>query len=321
MIKAKLLLAAVLSLSVTGVAAETSFPTKPIRIIVPYLAGGSTDVSARLVAGKMEEYLGQTVIVENRPGGDSLIGTRAVASARPDGYTLLVTADSFSLLPALKNNLGYDSMKDFIGIGPIVSAPLIMNVPGDLPVSNAQEFITYAKESGDNFSYVVPGIGTPNHAFSEMFFEKVDIEKRVTIPFNGGSAAIIEVASGRIPLFFSDYVSSAPHIATGRLKPLAVTSDERMSALPDVPSLTEQGVDLDYEYWLGMLVRAGTPPDVVQKLSAALHHALQDEAVSKKFKDDGNNINLISPEEFTAQIHAEIPAYTQLLEQLGIEKN
>jgi len=321
MIKTKLVAALLLTVSATGMATESAFPIKPVRIIVPYLAGGSTDVSARLVAGKMEEYLGKPVIVENRPGGDSLIGTRAVAASRPDGYTLLVTANSFSLLPSLKNKLGYDPIKDFVGIGPIVYAPLIMNVPSSLAVSNAQEFITYAKKSGDSFSYVVPGIGTPNHTFSETFFEKVGIDKRVVIPFSGGSAGIIEVSSGRIPLFFSDYVSAAPHITTGRLKPLAVTSKKRMNALPNVPSLTEQGIDLEYEYWLGMVARAGTPPEVVEKLSDALQYALQDEAVSKKFKDDGNNIKQISADEFTGVIRAEIPAYSKLIEQLGIEKN
>lgn len=300
--------------------AEPAYPGKPVRVIVPQIAGGINDVAVRLVTKKMGEYLGQPFIVENRAGGDTIIGTRAVKDAAADGYTLLGTHNGFSALPALKDNAGYAPVQDFRGIGPIMQAPFILDVPGDQPYKTLPDFITHAKAAPDKISFASPGFGTPNHIATEIFFRKTGIKGLTHVPFKGAAAAVIEVAGGRIPFYVDAYVTSAPHFQSGKIRPLAVTSAQRIPALPNVPTLQEQGIDFVYEYWLGLLAPKGTPDAVVKRLSDALRFAANDPELQQRYRAEGAHIPFMAPAEFDSLIRREVDEVTKLMNELGVEK-
>ncbi|SCU76866.1 putative Bug-like extracytoplasmic solute binding receptor, TTT family [Cupriavidus necator] len=304
----------------TGIAAGGAYPVKPVRVIVPYLPGGITDSVARLVARQMSAELGQPFIVENRAGADSLIGTRAVKEAPADGYTILATSNAFSILPALKKAPGYTPLTDFRGIGPMMTAPFVLDVGSGQPYCSVQDLIAKAKDNAAPISYASPGTGTPNHIATEIFFRKTGIQGLTHVPFKGASAAVIEVASERIPFYMDAYATSAPHIRSGKIRPLAVTSARRIAALPDVPTLVEQNIDFTYEYWLGMLVRAGTPDSVVERLSSALRQALTTPALRERMASEGATVRFIPPAEFDGIIRKEVEDIARLQSDLRIEK-
>lgn len=301
-------------------AQEKAYPNRPIRVIVPTMAGGINDVVARLVSKKMSEFLGQPMVVDNRAGGDSIVGTRAVKEAPADGYTVLVTHNGFSSLPAIKLAPGYEPQTDFRGVGPMMMAPFILEVPGEQRYRNLPEFIASAKANPTQLSFASPGIGTPNHIATEMFFRKTGISNLTHVPFRGASAAVIEVAGGRIPFYADAYASSAPHYKSGKIRPLAVTSASRLPLLPDVPTLKELNVDLTYEYWIGMVAPKATPEPVVQRLSDALKFALNDAALQERFRSEGARIPSLTPAQFDVLIDKEVREAGALIKDLGIEK-
>lgn len=300
--------------------AADRYPTKPVRVIVPFLAGGVTDVTARIIAQKMSEHLGQPFIVDNRAGADSIIGTRAVKDAPADGYTILATSNQFSIVPELKQDPGYVPQKDFRGVGPMMTAPFILDMAADQPYRSIHDFIADAKANPGKIAFATPGTGSPNHLVTEMFFQRAGIKNLTHVPFKGAAAAVVEVASGRIPFYVDAYPSSAPHIKSGKIRVLAVTSGKRLPVLPDVPTLAEQNINLTYEYWLGMLVRQGTPDDVVRRLSDALRHALASREVQERFKGDGANLTFMTPGEFDAVISKEVAELGKVIRDLKIEK-
>ncbi|RTZ45479.1 tripartite tricarboxylate transporter substrate binding protein [Candidimonas sp. SYP-B2681] len=300
--------------------AADQFPTKPIRIIVPFLAGGSTDAAARLFARKMGEYLDQSVIVENRVGADGTIGARAVKNSSADGYTLLATSNAFSIVPALKTNPGYVPMDDFRGIGPMVTAPFFIDVAANQPYKTIHEFIEAAKADPEKILYAIPGIGSPNHIAIETLFQKTGVQNVTSVSYSGTAAAIIDVAAGRIPFYASDYVSTAPHAKTGKIRILAVTSEKRLPVLPDVPTLLEQNIDVAYTYWLGLLVPAKTPDHHVQRLSDALQFAMSSKELQEHYRNEGAELAFIKPADFDRLITKEVSDAAKLLSDLKIEK-
>jgi tripartite-type tricarboxylate transporter receptor subunit TctC len=253
--------------------AADSFPTRPVRIVVNTAPGGLVDVTTRLVAEKMREKLGQPVIVENRAGGDGLVGLRSVKAAPPDGYTLLSTAGTIAIQPAVKQDAGYDLVKDFTGVGPMVRSALLMVVGSGQPDKTLADFITRATAYPKAVSYASAGVGTTTHIGAAMFLQQSGLNL-MHVPYKGNAAAMPDVMTGRVDMIFEAYGSGASKVKEGTLRALGVTSTTRLPALPEVPTIAEQGVtNFSYYLWIGVVAPAGTPKDVVQRLSDALRSA------------------------------------------------
>ncbi|AHG64118.1 Bug family tripartite tricarboxylate transporter substrate binding protein [Advenella mimigardefordensis] len=278
--------------------AATDFPTKPIRIVVPAAPGGALDLTTRLVAEKMSEDLGQTIIVDNRPGAGSLIGTRYVKTAKADGYTLLSQANGFTLLPQTKINPGYDPAKDFTGIGFMTRSPLVIETSTTQPEGTLQDFMARVKANPGQLSYGHGGVSTPIHLAAASFLHKTGLNM-LSVPYKGNGPVLLDVIGNRLHLVFDGYISSAPFIGNGQLRPLAVTSDKRMESLKDVPTLKEQGVDFSYTLWLGLLAPSGVPNEVVNRLSQSLKYALESKELNKRFIEEGSDPTFVTPAFFT----------------------
>jgi tripartite-type tricarboxylate transporter receptor subunit TctC len=312
--------AALLSLALaaaSSAAAADAFPSHPVRIIVPASPGGALDLTTRLVAAKMSEKLGQTVIVDNRPGGDSILGTRLAKEAPADGYTILATANGFSLLPFLKLDPGYDPLKDFTGLGLMIRSPMVMDVGVNQPERTVKDFIAEAK--GGRLTFASGGVGGPPHVAAVMFFQAAGLD--VThVPYKGNGAAMPDVISGRVNTIFDGYISSAAFIKGGKLRPLAVTSAQRMAVMPEVPTFVEQGVDYTYTLWLGLVMRAGTPQDAVQKLSEALKYATSSKELDERFRSEGSDPSFVTPNEFNDYLTKEVAQMGKLASELRLPK-
>ena len=299
------------------VTAADAFPVRPVRIIIPAAAGGGLDLTTRLIATKMSVKLGQSVIVENQAGGDTLVGTRYVKSAAADGYTILAQANGLTILPELKENPGFDPLKDFTGIGFLARAPFLMEVAATDPSKTLQEFIARARK--ETLSFASGGIGGPPHMSAVMFLKNQRLDLTM-VPYRGNGAALPDVASGRVSMIFDTYVSSLPYIQSGKLRALAVTSTQRIAPLPDVPTFKEAGVDYSYSLWLGLVVRSGTPRDIVNRLSEALRFALEDNEIKTRLISEGSDPTFVTPEDFNAYLVNEVAEMKQLVRELEIPK-
>jgi tripartite-type tricarboxylate transporter receptor subunit TctC len=293
------------------------FPNKPLRIIVPVPPGGAMDVSVRLVALKMGEKLGQSIVVENRPGGDTVLGTRVVKELPADGYTILAQSNTFSTQPALKKEPGYDPLRDFIPLGPIIRGPVIVEQGAEQPDKSIKDFTARARAS--KLSYATPGIGSAPHLAAALVLQKLGLDV-MHVPYKGASAAYPDVIAGRVNLFVDGYAGSAQFITSGKMHALAVTGPTRINVLPDVPTLLEQGIDVNFSYWIGLIVKAGTPRDVVTKLSDALKYALGTKELTERFRADGVDGSFMAPAEFRDYIAREIVDMGKLISDLKIPK-
>jgi tripartite-type tricarboxylate transporter receptor subunit TctC len=300
-------------------AAET-FPTKPVRIVVNVAAGGLTDVTTRLVAQKMAAKLGQPVVVDNRAGADGLLGIRYVKTSPADGYTLLATAGTVAIQPAVRQDPGYDLIKDFTGIGPMVRSPLVMVVGPNEPDKTLADFMARAKANPNKLSYASAGVGSTTHIGAAMFLHKTGLSL-LHVPYKGNGAAMADVIGGRVPMIFEAYGSGAPKIKAGQLRALGVTSTTRLAAFPELPTVAEQGVpNFSYYLYLGLLAPAGTPKDVVQRLSEALRSATSSNDLKERFAADGTEAMTMSPEEFNEFLKRDVAQMAELVTTLKIEK-
>ena len=243
------------------------YPNQPIRIIVPYTAGGSSDFVARTVGAKMQENLGRAVVVENRPGGNAVIGTELVAKARPDGYTLLLGGTSIlTANPALYKNLPYDTLRDFAPITNAVESPIVVVANPKVPVNSIKELIAYAKANPGKLNYGSAGVGNTLHLAAEMFC-LVTGTKMTHIPYKGASQALTDLLGGSIQLMFDLPQTPLSNIQAGRLKAFAVTGEKRIDAMPDVPTMAQAGVpEYNFATWIGLVAPANTPPAIVTRL-------------------------------------------------------
>lgn len=311
---------AAFALALVGTApamAQDRYPTKPIRIVVPYPPGGALDVTTRLVGQKMTEKLGQPFIVENRAGGDTILGTGIVKNAPADGYTILSQSNGFSSAPALKREPGFDPLKDFTPIGPMVRGPIIVEVGGEQPDRTLKDFIARAKTA--SLTYASPGVGTAPHFAAAMMLNKLGIDV-LHVPYKGAAAAYQDVLTGRVDMFFDGYAGSAPFIKSGKFRALASTGPSRLSNLPDVPTLVEQGIDVTHLYWFGLIVKAGTPREVVERLSEALRYATGDKELNNRFRADGVDPSFMSPADFREFIATEVAQLARLAAELKLPK-
>lgn len=264
-----------------------AFPIKPITIVVHSSPGGQLDLTARALAPAMSEFLNQAVIIENKPGASGLIGIQQVKRSPADGYTILAAASTISALPSLKLNPGYNLKADFSGIGGMVKFPFIAVTAASSEFNTAKEFVAKAKANPEMYSYASGGNGSTSDLAAALLISKEKVNV-LNIPYKGNGAALPDVISGRVEVFFEVYGIVKPHISAGRLKPLAVTSAQRLPELPDVPTVNEQlNNDYVFDLWLGLFAPKGTPPEVMSHLQAALKFALDNPDTQSKFKREG----------------------------------
>jgi tripartite-type tricarboxylate transporter receptor subunit TctC len=311
-------LAAVLVLA-SGALAQ-SYPAKPIRLIVPYPAGGATDFFARLVFPKVGDALGQPVVVENRPGAGTAIGASEVARSAPDGYTLLLgDAGTYAFNPTLYKKLSYDPAKDFAPVSLTGRFALILAVNASvLNVSSVDQFVQAAKQAPGKIDYGAPGPGSPIHLAMELFKQRAGISM-TPIPYKGGADALSDLIGGRIGALFPDIATGLPQIRAGKIKALAVASERRVAALPGLPTVGESGyAGFEAWAWQGFVAPAGTPREVVMKLNGAFARVMADPAISQRLSESGFEPQASSPEQFAAYLKSEIAKWAKVIHDSNI---
>jgi tripartite-type tricarboxylate transporter receptor subunit TctC len=295
------------------------YPSKPIRIIVPSAPGGGTDISARLIAPKLSEYLGQQVVVENRAGASMMIGGEAVARAAPDGYTLLMGISTLTINPSIQKKMPYDAIRDFAPISLVVTLSNVLASHPALPIRNLKELIDFARTRLGQLTFGSAGVGSNPHLCMELFLHMSGL-RAVHVPYKGSGLALVDLVAGQIALMMPAVLSGLPHIKAGRLRAYGVTSAQRASGAPDIPTIAEAGVP-GYEalQWFGVLAPAGTPREIIAKLHAGVVRALHEADVRKRFLEDGSEPVGSSPEEFAALIRDDTAKWAKVIKDAGIK--
>jgi tripartite-type tricarboxylate transporter receptor subunit TctC len=295
-----------------------SYPNKPVRMIVPFPAGGATDVLARSLSIKLGEKLGQNVVVENRPGAGGTIGSAAVAQAAPDGYTiLLATSSTHSIGPVINPKIPYDAQSDFTALGQVASSPNIVLVPLASPAKTMGELIAFAKKNPGKLNYASSGNGTIVHLTSELFKAQSGTFI-VHIPYRGTALAIPDLISGKVDVMFDSLVSGLPHVKDGKLRALAITSEKRSTLAPDLPTVADVLPGFESVTWFGLYGPKTMPQDMVQKLNAALNAALADTDVKERFSRLGAEPVSTTPAAFAALAQGERAKWKRIIEQRKI---
>jgi len=296
-----------------------AYPSRPIRIVVPYSPGGPVDVTARIFAEPLGRYLRQSIIVDNRAGGNAAIGTEYVARSAPDGYTLLMAAPAHTSNPSLMKSLSFDTAKDFTGISCIMDQPLLIAVHSDLEVNTLDELLAKLRANPGKFNYGTSGAGGPQHLMGEMF--KTATGTQIThIPYKGAAPASVALLAGETQVAFSTPTNILPHIKTGKLKVLAVSNAKRSPFTPDIPTLAELGVTgFNYSSWTGLLAPTGTPKDVIQKLYSGVLASLAEKEVKDKMFQNGIQPLGTSPEEFAKFLALDFSRSAKIISDSGVK--
>src|SRR5215211_1697222 len=310
--------AAVMSVVTVAAEAQSAFPAKPIRIFVPYPAGGGVDVLARTLGDVVSKQWGQSVVVENRPGAGGMIASQALVVSPPDGYTLIMVASGHATNAFLYPKLPYDTFKDFTPISLLASSPNLLLVRADSPFKTLADVIAQAKAKPGSLSFAHAGTGTSTHLAGELFksLAKVDLS---AIPYKGGAPAINDLLGGQIPLSFNNAPESLGQLQAGTLRALAVTTASRAPFLPDVPSMSEAVPGYDTEVWWGLLGPGGMPADLVAKLSKDFVAALNTDAVQERLKKLGSLPIGSSPRQFDAKIHTDFEKWGPIINAAGMK--
>ena len=321
----RLLRAMALAIGVAGCAIAANvggqtpdYPTKPIRLVVPFPPGGATDLIARAVAQKLGETWGQSVVVDNRPGAGGNIGTELVARSAPDGYTLeMGTVGTHAINASLYSKMPYDHVRDFVPVILVAGVPNVLEVNPALPVNSVQELIAYAKANPGKLNFASSGSGTSIHLSGELF--KVMAGVQMThVPYKGSAPALQDLIGGQVQLMFDNLPPSLPQIKAGKLRALAVTSAGRAPALPDTPTVAEAGLPgFEASSWFGVLAPAGTPPEIVNKLNAEIAKWLASPGAKEKLANVGANIAGGTPEDFARHIQAETAKWAKVVKESG----
>jgi tripartite-type tricarboxylate transporter receptor subunit TctC len=298
--------------------AQTAYPSKPVRFIVPSAAGGGTDIIARAVAQKLSEAFGQQFVVDNRPGAGQMIGIELVAKSPADGYTILMAASTLAINPIMYKKVSYDPLRDFAPITQAASLPNVLVVHPSLPVKSVAELIAYAKQRPGRLNFASAGIGTSPQMSVELLKSMAGIDM-VHIPYKGTSPGVVDLLAGQVSVMTPNVLTALPHIKSGRLRALAVTSAKRSEALPDVPTIAESGLaGYDSTQWYGVLAPAGTPRGIVARLHDEIVRALREPDVRQRLAADGAEPVGSSPEEFAAFIKSEIDKWAKVASAAGI---
>ena len=308
-----------MSLSAAGTARAEDWPGSPIRVIVPYSAGSAADIIPRIILEQVKNQLGQTIIVENKPGASGTIGARLAAQARPDGYTLLAASSGYTIAPATFPNLQYDPIKDFVGISTFGNLPCVLVVAPSKKIRTVQELVKMAKATSITFGST--GVGGPVYLTMERFRQAAGF-KATIVPFKGAPEALTEVIAGRIDVYYSPLLAALPFIRGGEVVPLAVSSQKRVAALPDVPTTLEAGyANSNYNFWTGMFAPAKTPRAIVERMNAEISKALENPAVRQKLENIGVQPEPMTVEQFNEFIRHELKTNAELAEAAGIARH
>ena len=318
MMRRSISLAFALAMSwVTAAQAQTAWPTKPIRIIVGFAAGGSTDVTARIIGQALSERLGQPVLIENRPGAGGNIGADAAAKADPDGYTLLMaTSSTFAANPALYKSLPFDVQADFAPITVTAFIPNLLVVNPSVPVKNLAEFVAYAKANPGKLNYGSAGNGTSQHISGALFNAQAKVET-MHVAYRGGALAVNDLLGGQIQVLFAPLVEVVQQVRAEKLRALAITTAKRSPLLPDVPTVAETLPGYEVTLWNALLAPAKTPPEIIERVNRAAIDALRSEEVKAKLAEQGSEPVGNSPAEFRAFIASELAKWKRLVEISG----
>ena len=307
-----------LGLATMDAQAQT-WPTKPLRAIVPIAAGSVVDIVPRVVFEQLSTQLGQSIVVENRPGAGQTIGANLVAKADPDGYTVLVNSSAHTIAPARYANLSYHPARDFAAVAPLGVTPFVLVVPPSRGFKTARDFVAAAKAKPGAFNFSSPGVGSASHLSAERFRLSAGVQA-THVPFKGGVEAMTEVIAGRIDFFFMALGAALPHIRDGKLTALAVNGATRSAALPDVPTIAEAGfANAEYPTWLGLFLPAGTPREIVDRLHRETLKALQEPKVRDKLATLGVDPMAMAPKEFDAYVENQIAIDAALVKAIGLK--
>jgi tripartite-type tricarboxylate transporter receptor subunit TctC len=306
-------------LACAGAAHAQDYPSRPVRLVVPFGPGGPTDVAARLVSQIAQSELGATIVVENRPGAGGATGSKSVANAEPDGYTLLVgTSATLAVVPALMKNPGYDPVKSFAAVAKVADSTTVMIVPANFPANSIKEFVAYAKANPGKLSYASAGVGNQTQLAAELLKARAGIEA-IHVPYKSGAEMVTAVLGEQVQFTFPDISILIPLIRDHKVKALAVTSARRHPQLPDVPTLLESGIpDFAITFWSGVVAPAGTPAAIVAKLNAAMDKGLRSQEIQDKLAAIGAQTTPGSPQDFASFIASETVKWREIAKTANV---
>ena len=300
-------------------ASAQAYPTKPVKLVIAFPPGGTSDFVGRVIADKMSQFLGQPIVVENKPGATGLIGTQSVMQAAPDGYTLLLAPSDFTLAPGLQPKPPYDPVKDFAAIGLFINYPHVLVAYPGLPANNAKELIALAKAKPGQLNFASGGSGGSNHISGVAFAHAAGIDL-THVPYKGNGPAITDLLADRVQLLFTSIGPVEGHLKAGKLKAIAVTGPKRLVALPDVPTVSEIAIP-GYEFmtWYGLAAPAGTPRAIIDRLNADLRKTMASPEVMEKLANIGGDLTVNSPDEFSAMIRSEVGRWHKLAKDTNLK--
>jgi len=305
-----------LALALPGALQAQSYPTKPIRLVVGFTPGGGVDINARLLAAKLSEYLGQQVIVDNRPGAGTNIANELVAKAAPDGHTLLMSTATVAINMALYKKLNYDTLRDFTAVSQFSASPNILVVNASVPVTSVAQLVALARAKPGALNYSSAGSGTTQHLSGELFKTRTGTDI-VHVPYKGSAPALTALIATNVDLSYANIPAIHQHVKSGRLRPLASTGPKRSELMPEVPTMKEAGVDMEVVVWYGLLAPAATPPAIVSKLAELVARAARSPDVRQRLLDQGAEPVGNTTEEFSRQLRAEVATWAEVVKASG----
>lgn len=311
-------IAAAIALAGVASVAQAQYPNKPIRMVVPFPAGGTTDIMARAMASELQKSFGQPVVIENKAGAGGNIGSDYVAKSAPDGYTLLMgTVGTHGINVSLYPKMPYDAVKDFAPVSLVAAVPNVLVAAPGFPISSVKDLIDMAKKDPNKVTFASSGSGTSIHLSAELFKQLAGVQM-THVPYKGSSAALPDLMGGQVNVMFDNAPSVMPHIKGGKLKAIAVTSSKRSPALPNIPTIAETGLTgFEASSWFGVLAPAGTPKDIVDKLSQAIAKSLQTPEIKDRLAAQGADAIGNTPEQFSAHIKSEIDKWAKVVKASG----
>ncbi|MEI6320313.1 MAG: tripartite tricarboxylate transporter substrate binding protein [Pseudomonadota bacterium] len=296
-----------------------AWPERPVRVVIPFAPGGGTDATVRIIADAMKGTLGQPLVLDNRPGASTIIGTEIVAKSKPDGYTVLLVTSTFAINPSLQSKMPYDPVKDFAPVTLVARTPYVMVVHPSLPVRTVKELVALAKARPGELTYASVGTGSSTHLATELLVSRSGM-KLVHVPYKGSSSALADLLGGHVSMYLGSMPASLPQARSGKLRALAVTGAARASAAPELPTIAESGVP-GYEFtaWYGLFMPAGTPAAIVGRMQSAVRSVVERDDIRRQYAAEGNDGVGSTPEQFAAVVREDIARYAKIVRDAGIK--